>query len=179
MCDMLDPDDWMKSREVNGADIWFREYFNGNARANSGPIYEFAAKRWDLCLEAKRAIEAKADSTLRFVGMLAAAMIAFSRAPGVDHAVLAHLLPSLVFFAMSCIFAFAAMKSVNWPSPMNIKVALEECHDDEQRQRTQLAASLHCAIVAATFVMRRKSKFLDAANALAMTGVFALGCLLF
>jgi len=170
---------WWKTREVNAATIWFRDFFNGNERTNSDAIYDFAVARWDACGKAKQVIENKADAILKFMAILAAAMVTLARVAGIDHGVVLFLIPSMVLFGLSGICALAAMKTSQWPTPIGIKVALEECDNDIARQKTQLAASLHCAIVAATIELQQKAKILDYANACSLTGILALGFALF
>ena len=178
MDDMLDADDWRKTPEVNGAEIWFRSYFNANTRTDSEAIYEFAIKRWGICLAAKEAIDSKADAVLKFFTVLAASMVTIAKIAGISHDAMAYLVPSIGCFCASCVFALVAMKPVEWPSPLNVKVAFEECDNDPMRQKTQLAASLHCAIVGSNIVLKRKSKCLEYANALAVLGIAALGFVL-
>ncbi len=173
--------DFHKSPEYQKAIEWYGPFIRENnfpddKLAYWNQLHEYAKLRYEEVVEARKVIEEKADSLLKFVGTIAGALLAFFKVTGTLDALGWRVYPALSCFALSAIFCLFARRTAPWPSPADIpKLARYNCNEVELI--AVLSASLHCSVEGGKWVVNGKARVVQIATSVAIMGLACLALL--
>ena len=152
------------------AEKWAVKFFDevrSHENVKSQAIYDMARDKYSQLGDQREILEKKAAGVIVFA-LTATTVLASNVAQGL------WLNVSLSLIAADVMSSLMVLFPSDWPGTLTTREALESCDYNEDKQRSQLSAYLHCSIVGARSILSTKSNWLAAGYVSSILGTLLL-----